>query len=107
MKPLPPVVQNKLVAVWLLIIVLTLSPITNVEMDSLSIDDQSFDTSGRDGDDYCEQYDGDPQACSNDPLCETEYDDGEHECEDIDEEDDEEDDEDYCCLLYTSPSPRD
>ena len=55
-------------------------------MKSFSLESQSFDTSGRDSD-YCEQYDDDPQGCANDPLCESEDDDDEHECEDVDEED--------------------
>ena len=77
---------------------MALSPINTSEIKSFSIDSQSFDTSGRDSD-YCEQYDDDPQGCANDPLCESEEDDDEHECEDVDEEDDNEDDdedEDYC-----------
>ena len=44
-------------------------------MKSFSLESQSFDTSGRDSD-YCEQYDDDPQGCANDPLCESEDDDG-------------------------------
>ena len=83
---------NRLFAVWSLIFILLLAPITVLEMKTLGYEDYNFDTSGRDDDDYCEDtYEDDPNGCANDPLCESEYDDGEHECEEI--EDDDEDDE--------------
>ena len=92
-------VQNRLFAVWILILVLALSPLTMSEMESFGIDNPSFDTSGRDDDDYCEDtYEDDQQGCSNDSLCEWDDD----ECEEKDDEDDE--DEDYCEQYENNPS---
>ena len=107
--------MRNLAAIWILIILLFTAPISVMEMSSLDVRDELFDTSGRDSDycesyssesscnsdslcewdddecedrdddddddDYCEIYDDDPQGCANDARCESEYDDGEHECD--------------------------
>ena len=74
---------NRLFAVWSLILILLLAPITVLELKSLEIDDYDYDTSGRDDDDdeeYCEDTYNDASSCNADSRCE--WDDGE--CDDYD-----------------------
>ena len=48
--------MRNLAAIWILIILLFTAPISVMEMSSLDVRDELFDTSGRDSDndDYCE-----------------------------------------------------
>ena len=70
--------MRNLAAIWILIILLFTAPISVMEMSSLDIRDELFDTSGRDDDDdYCEDTYSSESSCNSDSLCE-------------------------CCLLYTS-----
>ena len=62
--------MRNLAAIWILIILLFTAPISVMEMSSLDVRDELFDTSGRDDDDdYCESYSS-QSSCNSDSLCE-------------------------------------
>ena len=88
-------VLNRLFAIWCLIFMLALAPITIIETDSLGIQNPVFETSGRDDDEdeYCEQYEDDPSGCHADSACEWDDD----ECEEYEVDD-------YCEDTYNDES---
>ena len=80
--------MRNLAAIWILIILLFTAPISVMEMSSLDVRDELFDTSGRDSD-YCEDTYSSESSCNSDSQCQ--WDSEDNQCDDNDDEDEDED----------------